>query len=211
MGAQGRCRRARNRALVTVAVEPVGDEEVRPGYASRAHESPTRVVRGNSSWTTAARIAGLLHKVLMFATAAPDDSTMADARAAAGKMPLTPATNVVVVTDEATCRKASRAFDQWFWTTPRGAAVHLVQAGQRYVILATERAGSTSRVTDVAPNAGCGGDMERRRASSCVSIVERYKPPGGDRCPTRTPVTPCRCATSGMRSAPSARRRLSTR
>jgi hypothetical protein len=128
--------------LLIAAVATAGwrspDKLVRTWNGSVAAEGDT--IRKGPPWCLAAAqpdLSRFMHqKILMFATAAPDDSTMADARAAAGNMPITPAAQVTVVTDEVTCRKASRALDDWFWTTAQGAGVHLVKVGQRYVILA---------------------------------------------------------------------------
>jgi len=76
----------------------------------------------------------ILDRLRQFADAPPDDSVLVDVRAGAGNMPRTPAADVQTVTDETTCRKASRALDQWYWQTPQGSAVHLVKVGTRYAI-----------------------------------------------------------------------------
>jgi hypothetical protein len=78
----------------------------------------------------------LRQSILMYADAAPEDTTWVSVRVALGNMPRTPASQISVVTDEQTCRKASRALDQWLWKTPQGAAVHLVKVGARYAIYA---------------------------------------------------------------------------
>lgn len=76
----------------------------------------------------------ILDKVRQFADAPPDDSALVEVRVAAGNMPRTAASSIQTVTDENTCRKASRALDQWYWKTAQGAAVHVVKVGTRYVI-----------------------------------------------------------------------------
>ena len=40
------------------------------------------------------------------------------------------------MTDEVTCRKASRLLDTDFFTAPQGIAVHLTRVGTRYAIYA---------------------------------------------------------------------------
>jgi hypothetical protein len=78
----------------------------------------------------------LIQSILMYADAPPEDTAGVNVRVALGNMPRTPASQISVVTDEQTCRKASRALDQWLWKTPQGAAVHLVKVGNRYAIYA---------------------------------------------------------------------------
>lgn len=49
-------------------------------------------------------------------------------------MPVTPEAEIVLVTDEAICERASKALDSMFFVSPEVSAVYVVRLGSRYAI-----------------------------------------------------------------------------
>lgn len=128
---------------VAAAADVLYSAPIGPSFAPRASTAITSVLVADTlqkgpPWCLAGvqprKAQFILDRIRQFADAPTDDSALVEVRVAAGNMPRTAAVDVQTVTDEATCRKASRALDQWYWQTRQGAAVHLVKVGTRYAI-----------------------------------------------------------------------------
>jgi hypothetical protein len=69
-----------------------------------------------------------------------DDSTSATVRDSLGALPHVSAADIVFVTNESTCERASRALDSTFFTQPQAARLLIMQAQDRYMIQPPETA-----------------------------------------------------------------------
>ena len=81
------------------------------------------------------------------------DPLFAQGRDSLGSLPHVPASSVHFVTNESVCERASRMLDTAFFAQPRQASIHVMQAGDRYVLhppLTTTGGVSFAVVTDTA-------------------------------------------------------------
>ena len=62
------------------------------------------------------------------------DETAAELRDSLAAMPMVPASEVELLSDEVLCQRASAALDSFYFDTPQAKAVYLARAGQRYAI-----------------------------------------------------------------------------